>query len=117
MEEFVSIQDSDSFRYLESADYEYFIPNTPPNDGGSTIRDYKIVSQQRAIWPLSGKQDDSEELGTRHRAAIGLEEVSDDYTTEETGKSALRFVRNYTRELSSSEFAAVLSEQLVAEDR
>ena len=64
-----------------------FIPNTPLHDGAVIIQDYKIATAASYL-PLSESSLIPKELGTRHRAAIGLSEVSDAITiivSEETG--------------------------------
>lgn len=64
-----------------------FIPNTPLHDGAVIIRDNKIAVSC-AYLPLTENSRISKEFGTRHRAAIGLSEVSDAFTfvvSEETG--------------------------------
>ena len=64
-----------------------FIPNTPLHDGAVIIRDNKIAVSY-AYLPLTENSRISKEFGTRHRAAIGLSEVSDAFTfivSEETG--------------------------------
>ena len=96
-----------------------FIPNTPLHDGAVIIRDYKIAAAA-CYLPLSENKMIPKELGTRHRAAIGLSEVSDAITiiiSEETGKVSVAIREKLHRELSSSELVAVLSEQLVVEDQ
>ncbi|MGQ9692452.1 MAG: diadenylate cyclase, partial [Thermaceae bacterium] len=50
-----------------------FSPGTPLHDGGVILREGKILAA-RCVFPLSEKEVD---LGTRHRAALGLSEVSD----------------------------------------
>ncbi len=81
-----------------------FIPNTPLHDGAVIIRDGKILAA-RCILPLTKNEFLSSELGTRHRAAIGLTECSDAVVvvvSEETGKISLAadgdMSRNYTEE-------------------
>ena len=96
-----------------------FIPNTPLHDGAVIIRDYKIAAAA-CYLPLSENKMIPKELGTRHRAAIGLSEVSDAITiiiSEETGKVSVAIREKLHRELSSSELVEVLSEQLVVEDQ
>jgi len=56
-----------------------FIPNTPLHDGAVIIRDNKIAVSC-AYLPLTENSRISKEFGTRHRAAIGLSEVSDAFT-------------------------------------
>ena len=53
-----------------------FIPNTPLHDGAVIIKDNKVAVAS-AYFPLSESAGISKEFGTRHRAAIGLSEVSD----------------------------------------
>ncbi len=65
-----------------------FFPNTPLHDGAVFIRDFKIVSAG-CLLPLSQRLEISKALGTRHRAAVGLSEISDALVlvvSEETGK-------------------------------
>ncbi len=92
-----------------------FIPNTPLHDGAVIIRDGKILSA-RCILPLTKNEFLSSELGTRHRAAIGLTEVSDAavvVVSEETGKISLavdgEMSRNYTEEPLKKAINKVLS--------
>lgn len=65
-----------------------FFPNTPLHDGAVFIRDFQIVSAG-CLLPLSQRLEISKALGTRHRAAVGLSEISDAVivvVSEETGK-------------------------------
>ena len=65
-----------------------FFPNTPLHDGAVIIRDNKI-SSAGCLLPLSKNLEISKELGTRHRAAVGITETSDALAvvvSEETGK-------------------------------
>lgn len=64
-----------------------FEHNTPLHDGAVILRDDKILSAT-CYLPLSSNYEVSKELGTRHRAALGISEVSDSLTivvSEETG--------------------------------
>lgn len=81
-----------------------FIPNTPLHDGAVIVREGKILAA-RCILPLTKNEFLSSELGTRHRAAIGLTESSDAVVvvvSEETGKISVAvdgdMSRNYTEE-------------------
>ena len=65
-----------------------FVPNTPLHDGAVVISDNKIIAAA-CMLPLAGDQDIAKELGTRHRAAIGISKESDSIAvvvSEETGK-------------------------------
>ena len=64
-----------------------FIVNTPLHDGAAIIRGNRLISAA-CVLPLTEKHDLSTELGTRHRAAIGLSEQCDALiivVSEETG--------------------------------
>jgi diadenylate cyclase len=64
-----------------------FIPNTPLHDGAVILRNNEIVAAA-CYLPLSESPFISKELGTRHRAAMGISEVTDSLTivvSEETG--------------------------------
>lgn len=71
-----------------------FTPNTPLHDGAVIIKNDKIVSAA-CYLPLSESSAISKDLGTRHRAAIGISEVTDALTivvSEETG--AISYTKN-----------------------
>lgn len=64
-----------------------FEKNTPLHDGAVIVRGDRVVSAT-CYLPLSDNMELSKELGTRHRAAVGISEVSDSLTivvSEETG--------------------------------
>lgn len=68
-----------------------FEKNTPLHDGAIIVRGNRVVSAT-CYLPLSDNMELSKELGTRHRAAVGISEVSDSLTivvSEETGKVAI----------------------------
>lgn len=68
-----------------------FVPNTPLHDGAVIISGNKLVAAA-CILPLASDQDIAKELGTRHRAALGISKESDAVTivvSEETGKISL----------------------------
>lgn len=65
-----------------------FVPNTPLHDGAVVISENKIAAAA-CMLPLAGDKDIAKELGTRHRAAIGMSKESDSLAivvSEETGK-------------------------------
>ena len=65
-----------------------FVPNTPLHDGAVVISENKIAAAA-CMLPLAGDKDIAKELGTRHRAAIGISKESDAIAvvvSEETGK-------------------------------
>lgn len=64
-----------------------FEHNTPLHDGAILVRGDRVISAT-CYLPLSDNMELSKELGTRHRAAIGVSEVTDSFTivvSEETG--------------------------------
>ncbi|RUL53525.1 MULTISPECIES: diadenylate cyclase CdaA [Lysinibacillus] len=87
-----------------------FIPNTPLHDGAVIIQKDKI-SAAACYLPLSESSFISKELGTRHRAAVGLSEVTDAITivvSEETGAVSLTKNGNLYRNLTIEEFESQL---------
>lgn len=68
-----------------------FEKNTPLHDGAVIVRGDRIISAT-CYLPLSDSMTLSKDLGTRHRAAVGISEVSDSLTivvSEETGRISL----------------------------
>ena len=87
-----------------------FIPNTPLHDGAVIIQKDKIAAAA-CYLPLSESAFISKELGTRHRAALGLSEVTDAITivvSEETGAISITANGTLHRNLSSQEFEDLL---------
>ncbi len=87
-----------------------FIPNTPLHDG-AVILQKKQIAAAGCYLPLSESSFISKELGTRHRAAIGLSEVTDAVTvivSEETGAVSITAAGDLDRNLSMEEFEARL---------
>ena len=81
-----------------------FVVNTPLHDGATIIRDDRILSSG-CVLPLTNNNTINKKLGTRHRAGIGLSEISDSIViivSEETGIISLaingRLTRNYDKE-------------------
>ena len=92
-----------------------FIPNTPLHDGAVILQDNRI--QAAACYlPLSESPFISKELGTRHRAAIGISEVTDCVTiviSEETGSISLTKSGELYRNLDQETFREMLLNELV----
>lgn len=68
-----------------------FVPNTPLHDGAVIISNNKIKAAA-CILPLSNDKQIAKELGTRHRAAIGISKETDSIAvvvSEETGKISI----------------------------
>ena len=88
-----------------------FVPNTPLHDGAVIIRGSKIIAAG-CVLPLTANQNLSHEIGTRHRAALGLSEATDAVivvVSEETGKISVAQEGALTRNLSAESLKRLLS--------
>ncbi|MEG6512534.1 diadenylate cyclase CdaA [Desulforamulus ruminis] len=91
-----------------------FIPNTPLHDGAVIIRGDRVAAAA-CFLPLSENPDLSKELGTRHRAGIGVTEVSDALAvivSEETGAISLAVEGDIDRTLDESTLKQKLTDAL-----
>lgn len=89
---------------------QIFEPNTPLHDGAAIINGTKIVSAG-CFLPLSDNSTISRQLGTRHRAALGISEVSDCLAlivSEETGVISLAREGKLTRYLDENQLESIL---------
>lgn len=92
-----------------------FIPNTPLHDGAVIIKNGKIASAASYL-PLSDSPFLSKELGTRHRAALGISEVTDSITivvSEETGGISVAKGSELFRDVTEEELHRILERELV----
>ena len=92
---------------------QIFEPNTPLHDGAVIINNDKIVSAG-CFLPLSDDFSISRELGTRHRAALGISEISDSTTfivSEETGTISIAREGKLERGLNKSDIEEILAGQ------
>lgn len=92
-----------------------FTPNTPLHDGAVVIRDNKIKAAA-CFLPLTDNPNLSKELGTRHRAALGITEVSDCaalIVSEETGKISFALNGGLTRNLTPDSLRKALNKNLI----
>jgi diadenylate cyclase len=91
-----------------------FNPTSPLHDGGVIIGGNKILSVG-SFFPLATDPDLERELGTRHRAAIGLTRETDAVVivvSEETGTISLAFQGNLTRGLDATSLNNLLFDLL-----
>lgn len=89
-----------------------FEHNTPLHDGAVIIREDRILAATCYI-PLSDNLELSKELGTRHRAAVGISEISDSLTivvSEETGAISIARFGYLTRNITSDRLEQELLE-------
>ena len=92
-----------------------FTPNTPLHDGAAIIRDNRIKAAA-CFLPLTDNPNLSKELGTRHRAALGITEVSDSIAivvSEESGKISFALNGGLTRNLTSDTLRKALNKNLL----
>lgn len=92
-----------------------FTPNTPLHDGAVVIRDNKLKAAS-CFLPLTDNPNLSKELGTRHRAALGITEVSDAIAvvvSEESGKISFALGGGLTRNLTPDTLRKALNKNLL----
>jgi diadenylate cyclase len=92
-----------------------FVPDTPLHDGAVVIRDNKIKAAA-CFLPLTDNPNLSKELGTRHRAALGITEVSDCIAvvvSEESGKISFALNGGLTRNLTPDTLRKALNKNLI----
>jgi diadenylate cyclase len=88
-----------------------FSPHAPLHDGGLIIAGNRIVAA-RCMFPLSEKNEFSSNLGTRHRAAVGLSEETDAVVvvvSEETGAISVSHAGRLIRHLDEDGLRRFLS--------
>ncbi|MCR8745793.1 diadenylate cyclase CdaA [Romboutsia lituseburensis] len=91
-----------------------FIPNTPLHDGAVVVRDSQVKAAA-CFLPLTESKDLSKDLGTRHRAAIGVSEVSDCISlivSEETGDVSIAKAGKLYRNISKDRMTNILRSNL-----
>lgn len=95
-----------------------FIVNTPLHDGAVIIENHTILAAS-CYLPLSENKNISKALGTRHRAGIGLSEVSDAIVcivSEETGAMSIAEEGNLMHNIGEAGMRSILLERLHTED-
>ncbi|MDR7240338.1 diadenylate cyclase CdaA [Neobacillus drentensis] len=91
-----------------------FIPNTPLHDGAVIIQRNNVAAAA-CYLPLSESPFISKELGTRHRAALGISEVTDSVTiivSEETGHISLTKNGELHRAIKTEQLKELLTSEL-----
>ena len=88
-----------------------FVKNTPLHDGATIIKNDRILASA-CVLPLTNNNNISKQLGTRHRAAIGLSEASDALiiiVSEETGAISLAIKGRLTRNFDGDKLKSISS--------
>ncbi len=91
-----------------------FVPNTPLHDGAVIIGD-KTIKAAACFLPLSQNESISSELGTRHRAGIGITESTDAVVvivSEETGSISVASDGEIARHMTREQLASILKKSL-----
>lgn len=91
-----------------------FFPNNPLHDGGVIIQGDQITSAS-AVFPTSDNPRISKRLGTRHRAALGIAEITDCISlivSEETGRLSIAINGELRYNLTIDEVRVTLLEEL-----
>lgn len=92
-----------------------FIPNTPLHDGAVIIKNNRIAAAA-AYLPLSQSNLIPKELGTRHRAAVGISELTDAMTvviSEETGEVSITQNNELLRGMTRDDYLKYFKNQLI----
>ncbi len=95
-----------------------FIPNTPLHDGAVIINNDRIAVAA-AYLPLSDSSMIPKRLGTRHRAAVGISEVTDAITivvSEETGGVTITRNGRFLLDMTRDEYLKYLNSELVPKE-
>lgn len=95
-----------------------FFPKAPMHDGAAIIKDGRVISAG-CILPLTSNTQLSSELGTRHRAAIGMSESSDAIVvvvSEETGAISVAEKGHLKRNISVGDLREILTKNFTNEN-
>ena len=98
-----------------------FEHNTPLHDGAVLVRGDRVVAAT-CYLPLSDSTRLSKELGTRHRAGVGVSEITDSLTiivSEETGRVSVAYEGKLTRNVDADTLRKMLEtvQNKAAEDK
>lgn len=95
-----------------------FIPNTPLHDGAVIIKNNRVATAA-AYLPLSQSNLIPKELGTRHRAAVGISELTDAMTvviSEETGEVSITQNNELLRGMTRDDYLKYFKNQLFTDE-
>ncbi len=95
-----------------------FFKNSPLHDGAMVMREGRVYAAG-CVLPLSGNQNLSRDLGTRHRAAVGMSEAADSVlvvVSEETGAISVAIGGMLKRHLTPDVLKKVLESELLEDN-
>ena len=95
-----------------------FFPKAPMHDGAVLIKEGRVVSAG-CILPLTARNNLSSELGTRHRAAVGMTENTDAVVvvvSEETGMISIAEGGKLKRDISAGDLREILTSTFIKEN-
>jgi diadenylate cyclase len=96
-----------------------FIPNTPLHDGAVIIKE-DMIKAAGCFLPLTDNTSLSKDLGTRHRAALGISEKSDSLSivvSEETGAISIAESGSLARYLDTKTLTQILMDMYKPKDQ
>ncbi|MBK9284448.1 MAG: TIGR00159 family protein [Sphingobacteriaceae bacterium] len=105
-----AIDSAISSRMLENI----FFKNSPLHDGAAIIKDNRLVAA-RCVLPVTERQDFPAHFGMRHRAAVGVTEITDALAisvSEQTGAVSLTMAGEIKENLSKEKFIYLLEKNL-----
>ncbi len=94
-----------------------FMANTPLHDGATVIGN-NVIKASACFLPLSQNRELSKELGTRHRAAVGVSEITDCVAivvSEETGTISMAIDGKITRNLTAKRLGEELDKIMMSD--
>lgn len=95
-----------------------FYPKSPLHDGAAVMREGRVCAAA-CVLPLSANKNLSRDLGTRHRAAVGMSEASDAVVvivSEETGTISVAIGGMLKRHLTPEMLRRILTAELIPND-
>ncbi len=95
-----------------------FFPKAPMHDGATIIKEGRVIAAG-CILPLTSRNNMDSDLGTRHRAAIGMSESSDAIVvivSEETGAISVAEKGRLNRDISGGDLRELLTKTFIKEN-
>ena len=118
LQEYVRTGEKINARISDALIETIFFKNSPLHDGAMIIVGNKIVAA-RCIMPITSRRDIAPSLGLRHRAAIGITEVTDAFAivvSEERGQISVAEQGNIKENIPVTEFITLLKSVMLDEN-